>query len=62
MVVALDWKINAEPEVTMPGAVVITTKRDVIVKYNGPLLVRIGPLDHDITPASDNGERRSAEG
>jgi len=41
--------LYTEPIVEVPDAVVVTTKRDVIVKYNGPLSVQVGPLDYDIT-------------
>lgn len=44
-----EWIINTEPIVEIPDAVVVTTKRDVIVKYNSPLSVQIGPLDYNIT-------------
>jgi len=47
--IAYDWIINAEPIVEVPDAVVITTKKDAVVKYNGPLSVQVGPLDYDIT-------------
>lgn len=47
--VTYDWIINAEPVVEVPDAVVVTTKKDVIVKYNDPISVQIGPLDYNIT-------------
>ena len=47
--IAYDWIMNSEPKVEVPDAVVVTTKRDVIVKYNGPLSVQVGPLDYNIT-------------
>lgn len=47
--IAYEWILNAEPIVEVPDAVVVTTKKDIVVKYNGPLSVQVGPLDYNIT-------------